>query len=506
MNRRHLYGLVVILTFISLGMMFYKVLALDFPLKPQAARPAWQFETRVRFNATGKPVKVRVHIPTSGQSFQLSDEQFFSGGYGLTTSKAKESGERSAIWSIRSAKGRQTLFYRASIQHSPKPLEKTAVTPPVVTTPNFSEAELATAMTILERARTQSADIDTLVIQLLKFSQQAEAELLFEKSARPRDRLATLVSVLALENIPARVANGLELVAPQSGVKPGAWLEVFDDNQWSLFEEGIAEKRSAEDILILWRGLEPMVEVEGGSNLETDLALTYSQLPATESLLTNDSQRHWVVDYSLINLPPSTQSVYRILLTLPIGALILVLLRNVVGVKTFGTFMPVLMALAFRETQLLAGIILFTLIVALGLSIRFYLEHLKLLLVPRLASILIVVLLIMTGLSVLSYKLEIAVGLSVSLFPMVVLTMIIERMSIVWEERGPAEAIKQGLGSLFVATVAYLAMNIELVEHLIFMFPEILLVILAVTLLLGRYSGYRLLELRRFRVLARDAA
>ena len=350
--------------------------------------------------------------------------------------------------------------------------------------------------------------MDTFVNQLLNLTRQPanqrDAELLFKKATKPRERLAALASILALENIPARIANGIELRGPQSGAKPQAWLEVFDKNQWSLYEETSGEKGSSDETLILWRGLGPMVELEGGSRLETDLALTVTQLPATQTLLAGREKRHWLVDYSLINLPLSTQSVYQVLLTLPIGALILVLLRNVIGIKTFGTFMPVLMALAFRETQLFAGIILFTLIVALGLSIRFYLEHLKLLLVPRLASILIIVLLIMAVLSMLSYKLEIAVGLSVSLFPMVVLTMVIERMSIIWEERGPGDAINQGLGSLFVAALAYLVMNIELLEHLVFMFPEILLVILAITLLLGRYSGYRLLELRRFRVLARE--
>jgi hypothetical protein len=94
--------------------------------------------------------------------------------------------------------------------------------------------------------------------------------------------------------------------------------------------------------------------------------------------------------------------------------------------------MPILMALAFRETQLLWGIFLFGLVVGLGLSVRFYLEQLKLLLVPRLASLLIVVVLLMAILSVLSYQLGFERGLSVALFPMVIITMAIERMCIVW--------------------------------------------------------------------------
>ena len=208
--------------------------------------------------------------------------------------------------------------------------------------------------------------------------------------------------------------------------------------------------------------------------------------------------------FSLLSLPIETQLVYRILLTIPVGALLLVIMRNVIGIKTFGTFMPILIALAFRETQLAWGILLFSLVVALGLGVRFYLERLKLLLVPRLASVLIVVVILMVSLSVVSHALGLERGLSVALFPMVIMTMTIERMSIVWEERGSSEALKQGTGSLLVAALAYLLMTNPLVEHLVFVFSELLFVLLAATLLLGRYSGYRLTELIRFRVLARE--
>ena len=192
------------------------------------------------------------------------------------------------------------------------------------------------------------------------------------------------------------------------------------------------------------------------------------------------------------------------LLLVPVGAFLLVILRNVIGLATFGTFMPVLIALAFRETHLLWGIVFFSVLVGLGLTIRFYLENLKLLLVPRLAAVLIVVVALLASVSILAHKLGLERGLSVALFPMVIMTMTIERMSIVWEERGPNEALKQGLGSLAAASLAYLVMHHRLVQHLFFVFPELLLVLLAATMLLGRYSGYRLVELWRFRALLKE--
>jgi len=213
-----------------------------------------------------------------------------------------------------------------------------------------------------------------------------------------------------------------------------------------------------------------------------------------------------LVRYSLLSLPLQTQEVYQILLLVPIGAFIMLLLRNLVGIKTYGTFMPVLIALAFRDTGLIAGVALFVLVVGSGLLVRFYLERLRLLLVPRLAAVLTLVVLLMALVSVLSNQLNIEVGLSVALFPMVIMAMTIERMSVAWEERGAGHAIREGVGTLLVAALAFVIMSWERLEHLVFVFPEVLLILLALILVLGRYSGYRLTELFRFRALARETA
>jgi hypothetical protein len=207
--------------------------------------------------------------------------------------------------------------------------------------------------------------------------------------------------------------------------------------------------------------------------------------------------------FALTSLPLDTQQVYRVILMVPLGVLILVVMRNVIGFVTFGTFMPVLIALALRETTLVWGLALFTLIIGAGLLVRAYLGHLQLLVVPRLACILIVVILLITAFSVIAHALGIDRGLAVALFPLVIMTMTIERMSIVWDESGPGAALKQGFGSLAVAAICYVAMSAEFVESLLFIYPEILLVVLGITVALGRYSGYRLVDLWRFRELAR---
>jgi hypothetical protein len=221
-----------------------------------------------------------------------------------------------------------------------------------------------------------------------------------------------------------------------------------------------------------------------------------NSITLAQSIAESKENKFWAL--SLYDLPLQSQQTFEIILMIPIGVMLILLLRNVVGLETLGTFTPVLIGLAFRETQVLWGIILFTLITALGLSIRSYLEHLHLQLLSRLSVVLTFVVIIMALISVLGHRLGLDRGLSIALFPMVILTMSIERMSIVWEERGGLHAGKVGIGTLIAATLSHLRMTYPAWTYFGCTFPGMLLISRAFTLILGHYRGYRLTELFRF--------
>jgi hypothetical protein len=504
MNRRHLFLLTTSLTLVGMAAFLYKVLALGFPLVPDTSIDLWSVEARVTFRAKGGPVKVQLYIPGNLPRFLLLDESFVSHGYGLNTETSD--GNRKAVWSIRKARGEQGLYYRVLVRRfeaQEPPVKK----PPGITPRELQGPLLAAVKGVLKEIHDRSADTESLVTELLKaFNSPSPADnvavVLGKKATLPKKAdMAALI--LEQGGIPARVVQGVQLREQSLDAPIVTWLEVFNEGNWRSYNLLTGEARIPEDYFPWWRGADSMVTAKGADGLRAGLFVARVQEPAVGAAMTTGSIKEpMIIEFSLSSLPLETQGVYRILLLIPVGAFLLVIFRNVIGVKTFGTFMPVLIALAFRETRLLWGTALFTLIVALGLGARFYLDRLKLLLVPRLAAVLIVVVLLMVLLSILSHKLGLERGLSVALFPMVILTMTIERMSIVWEERGPGEALQQGLGSLGTAALAYLVMTWRYSEHLFFVFPELLLVLLAATLLLGRYTGYRLLELFRFKVLA----
>jgi len=142
-------------------------------------------------------------------------------------------------------------------------------------------------------------------------------------------------------------------------------------------------------------------------------------------------------------------------------------------------------------------------VVSVGLVMRSYLSHLDLLLVPRIASVLVFVIIIFATIGIGSHKLGWESGLTITFFPIIILSWTIERMSVLWEEEGPKEVMIQGGGSLLTASLAYLVMINPYVGHLTYNFPELLLVLLAIIILIGSYNGFRLLELGRFEPMVR---
>ncbi|MDH4314972.1 MAG: inactive transglutaminase family protein [Gammaproteobacteria bacterium] len=506
MTKNTVWILAAILVAIGMLTFLYKWLVLGFPLYAKQETPAWTIETAIRFDSGPGSIKVNLQIPNLTPGFGKLDHYSVSKNFGFGVNYA--GGGREAQWTVRRADGRQTLFYRIVV-YEDKGSIQSDTTPPFPIPPVIEEPRKTAVEVLVSEVRDHSADPATFTAELLRLvnspSPDPNIELLLATAESPSDFVQTMTDVLAFARIPARMVRGIILQDQQRNVSPVAWLEIHDGDRWRYFNPNSGAEGLPDNYLIWWRGSEPLIRVEGGSNVEVSFAAQRNYIDAMAIAEKRaELEQSPLFDFSLFSLPIQTQAVYSVILMIPIGALIMVLMRNVVGIDAFGTFMPVLIALAFRETQLLWGTILFVLLVAMGLSIRFLLERLRLLLVPRLASVLIVVVILMMLISILSHKLGMETGLSVALFPMVIIAMTIERMSVVWEERGPGDAMRAGLGSLVVAVVAYLAMGMNWLEHLIFAFPELLLVVLAGVILLGRYTGYRFTELGRFKAIGKD--
>jgi hypothetical protein len=206
---------------------------------------------------------------------------------------------------------------------------------------------------------------------------------------------------------------------------------------------------------------------------------------------------------SLTALPPAERHLVEFLLLLPVAALIVCVFRNLIGVPGFGTFAPALVGLMFRDWHSLPVIGVFVGLLLTGWIVRRFLDRLRLLQVPRAAVMLSLMIAMLVGLIVVASRSGVAVTQHVSLFPIIVLAGMVERFWLLEAGDGTAASFRTLVGTVAIAVAVAMFATIPVVPRTLLKFPEALGLVVAVQLLIGRYMGYRLSELWRFRDLAK---
>lgn len=500
-QKRTFFTILVLLALSGIVIAVLRNLVTGTPFLPGQERSVWLVEARVDFEADGGAVSASLSLPDAQlPGFELFEEQAASPGYGFSI--LVENGNRRAEWTKREAQSEQSLYYSAKLVESggvsnrdldpPEEGEEQVV--------YWEEAQELAATEVLDLAREKSSSAQSLTRELIKLlntpSYQNTALLRSDTS----DPAELLMHLLHRADIPARYVMGLYLEDARRRQTLTPMVEIYTGEAWLLVNPQSGEVGVPPNLLLWHRGGVSVLDVTGGTNSRVHFSMIRQTVPATELAQVTDSDSIFA-RLGVQRLPIEEQSMFKLLLLLPLGAASVVFMRVIIGLKTSGTFMPVLIALAFLQTSLVAGLISFVLVVAAGLALRGYLTRLNLLLVSRIATLIVLVVFLISAFSIIGYQLGYSTGMTITFFPMIIIAWTIERMSILWEEDGPSEVVIQGGGSLVVAVFAYLLMSTPLFVHLTFNFPELNLVLLAAILAMGQYTGYKLSELRRFRAM-----
>jgi 7 transmembrane helices usually fused to an inactive transglutaminase/Inactive transglutaminase fused to 7 transmembrane helices len=501
-SRAPFYTIIAILMLGGLITAWMRHVHMEIPLTPGVEKPVWLIEARIDFEASGEPVTARLGLPDNPPGYRSFSEQAAAPGYGYSV--VTENGVRRGEWSKREALGPQTIYYKTQFIDTPAEVDTTQE---LIDLPQAEHVDWdgpsqeAASAQVLETAWSKSSSAQSLARELIKIFTSNDIEqnaaLLL---AAETDKSALLEKLLNQANIPARPALGLYLQDARRHQNLTRLVQVFDGKDWVLFNPYTGEQGVSKNLLLWHTGGESILDVAGGTRSRVSFSMIHQTVPALD-LITAQNKESLFSILSIQHLPIEEQSMFKLLLLLPIGALVVVFMRIIIGLKTSGTFMPILIAMAFLQTSLVLGVASFVLVVAMGLVLRTYLSRLNLLLISRIATLVVLVIFIISALSLIGYQMGLNTGMTITFFPMIIIAWTIERMSILWEEEGPKEVMIQGGGSLLVAVLAYMLMQLSIVGHLTFNFPELNLVALALIMLMGQYTGYKLSELRRFRAM-----
>ena len=501
-SRGLFYFVTAILFLAGILLIGYQRVTFEIPFVPSDERQIWTVEARVEFEPKDNAAtEVVLALPAVQPGFTQLEQTTASLGYGVNY--VKKDGSNFVEWTKRNPQGLQIVYYRADILVDKSATASSMIVPALV---QSTEPEpYATAMAEIARVATsRSSGPYSFATQVIhELNQESElTSLLFSKYKRSE----LLTNILQVGKVHARTVGVLELKDGRRNQKLHNYVAVFNGSEYKIFNPTTGKTGLEQDQMIWNDNGNSLLDISGGHNALvrfTTINHPVSAVEAGERKANIDiAAGEELVPFSLSALPLDEQSLFKGLLLLPIGVVIVVFLRVIVGIKTSGTFMPVLIAMSFLETSLWFGLIGFVSIVGVGLIVRSWLSRLNLLLVARISAVIITVIGLIGFISFFTFKIGLTEGVKITFFPMIILSWTIERMSILWEEEGYKEVLKQGGGSLFVAVVAYLSMSSVFIQHFTYNFLGLQLILLSLVLIMGNYTGFRLSELKRFKPLA----
>jgi hypothetical protein len=189
-----------------------------------------------------------------------------------------------------------------------------------------------------------------------------------------------------------------------------------------------------------------------------------------------------------------------LILMLPVIATFIAFLRQVLGIKAFGIYTPLLVTFAFLATNgLKYGVAIFLTVIISGLIIRFVLKSFRLLYLPRVAIMLSVVSLAVLFMLALGGGLKRTGLASVSIFPILIMITIVEKFIAVQIEKGNRTAIMLAFETLIISIFGYYLLHWTAFIGLIQAYPWIVVFTLPINIFLGKWKGLRLIEYLRFR-------
>lgn len=205
-----------------------------------------------------------------------------------------------------------------------------------------------------------------------------------------------------------------------------------------------------------------------------------------------------IIKFFLSQGVPFTTAI--LILMLPIIATFIALLRQVVGIKAFGIYAPLIVTFAFLATNgIKYGVAIFIAVIFIGMLMRFVLKPFRLLYLPRVAIMLTVVAILILGILVLGGAVKRTGLASVSIFPILIMITIVEKFITVQIEKGNKVAMVLALETLVISILGYYLASWESLIRLIAAYPWIVLFTIPINIALGKWTGLRLSEYLRFK-------
>ena len=305
------------------------------------------------------------------------------------------------------------------------------------------------------------------------------------------------VALCRAQGIPSRVVGGIILEDTRKRTSH-LWASVYYQGHWIPFD--VLNQHFAKlpaNYLELYTGDNFLITHTKGIDFDYQFHIKSKYAGITQQA--SIGPQLW----PLLNNTELPLNLLRGLLLLPIVAVVIAILRNVVGFKTFGVFLPALIALGLTNVNLEWGITAFLIVILVIAILHYPLEKIGLLHTPKLVIMMTFVVLTLLGLSLLGIQNNWQSLSTALLLPVIVLSITAERFAKTLVEEQLPDALKMLGFTFLIAALCYPIFQSNLLIGVFLNYPESYFILLGIMILLGRWIGLRVLEYNRFSVFAR---
>lgn len=505
---------------VPIAVMFYKIFVLDYAIAELLPVVSYRVDVNMQVNGHGNDITMSTYLPKTDTRQYILDEVNSSGAF--TMALATDADNRLATWSAEKVAGEASVRYsylaRADhVRYVIPPELPLPVNRPRGMDEYLAEEEgIQVNDPLIEEAIDRvlpSRDVPmiealTRIHRYLQdefknkdfsgYTDAITALKLGEASCNGKSRL--FAAMARKLNMPARLVGGIIMEQGSKRVSH-QWVEIYINGHWVPFDtinDHLAELPS--HYLTLYYGDLVLFKYTTNVNFRYFFKMTRRLVPKREAIESlGESMFNILNIYSIFERVGIPQNLLKIILMIPIGAFVTVIFRNVIGLETFGTFLPALIAAAARETGVVWGLAGFIFIIVLSSLVRRVLDWLQLLHSPKMAIMLTFVVMVMLTMTVAGVRLGLFDLAHITLFPIAIMAITAERFAIVEIEQGLGRAARVTLATAVVIVACYMVMSSLFLQTMFLAFPELLLVVIALNMWVGKWVGMRFMEFVRFR-------
>ncbi|WP_108869439.1 7TM domain-containing protein [Aquimarina aquimarini] len=508
--------IITIIALISIGFKAKPILGNYDDFNPEKV---YKITYRFFFKSGDKNTTLKTYIPTTNSRQRISGEQIKNDSLLFFTKQKEKHQNIRAIWETNDTNSYHSIDYEFIFEGKAKHYK-------IPNTFNKLSEEYDEYLKATNDIQSNDSIINTLASGLIQNTKNDREiiknifDYVYEIPSAPiitlTDALTTIkqnkascngksrlfVALCRNMGYPARVKGGI-IVENANKRTSHAWVEVLINQTWVPFD-GLNNHFAfiPANYLELYQGDKPLITHT--ADIQFDYSYQIDEVNHVSFLKMNSEELHKLPGFSLWNLVDKKiipKGALNLLLLLPIGGLLVAFLRNIVGLKTFGVFLPVLIAFSLSHTGFVSGIAIFVgLIMFIGL-IAYPFDKLRLLYTPKLVISLTIMVSLIVVATHFGVKNNIEWLTKLTFFPIIILTISAERFSRSTLEDGYIKAMDKLFQTLIATSISYLILSWTWLPSVLILFPEIVLLIVVLATFLGRYIGIRWIELFRFKPL-----